>query len=132
MNSESRRKARALFALASCVALAHGCVRVDVYPSPRERGTEDAGPSSRDGSPVAPEAASDEACRQCVAGACDPEWKACQDDPDCLTCLYDPLGSRCQASEKRHDFRNCACATTTGLDVCPTLCPTPASTRLRR
>jgi hypothetical protein len=127
MNSDPRKMLLAAFVLAGMLASVHGCVQVDVYQGPREHGLADSGSPPSDARVVTSEASSDAACRQCVAGQCAPEWKDCQNDPDCLTCFDDPLGKRCQSSAKRHDFRNCACARTACLNACPGLCPTPAS-----
>jgi len=118
---------RVLGAFAWCAASVQGCVQVDVYPGPRRHGASDGGIAASDARVIAVEAATRQACEQCVAAQCAPEWATCQGDPDCLSCLSDPLGKSCQASLHRHDFRNCACATSTCFDACPSLCPTPAS-----
>ncbi len=125
---KGRRSLGAVVALSGVLLLSGGCVQVDTYPPPSRRSAEDAGTHPRDSGPATFDAASDRACRECVTARCGAEWTACEDDPDCLTCLVDPLGSRCQRSAKRHDFRNCACARTTCLASCSALCPTPAST----
>jgi hypothetical protein len=119
---------RGTFVLVASVASALGCVSVDVYPGPQGHGAADAGASAdASGHVSTPDGSSDAACTACAEAQCEAEWRACQGEPDCVACLQDPLGARCQGSAGHHDFRNCACAKDVCQAECPALCPTPAS-----
>jgi len=122
MDSEQTR--RFSFAVAVVLGLVLGCTQIDVYPGPRLHGAHDAGVSPTDAA-VSHDGSDRAGCEQCVATACEAEWQSCQGDADCLSCLDDPRSDACKRSLTRHDFRNCACARSTCLNACPTLCPVP-------
>jgi hypothetical protein len=109
--------AAALVALgAGCIALA--CIPVDTHPPPFRA---DGGAVDAHVDIVLPDGSSED-CIACLGAQCEPEWPACQDDPDCTSCLQEPLGEACARSPQRRPLRNCACVKPTCLDVCPTLC----------
>ena len=99
------------------VALA--CIPVDTYPPPPR---SDVGGLTDARSDITVPDGSSEACLSCLAMQCEPEWASCNDDPDCMACLTDPLGEACARSVNRRPLRNCGCVRPTCVDLCSTLC----------
>jgi hypothetical protein len=94
------------------------CISVDTYPPPLR---SDGGLTDARADVTVPDGSS-EACLSCLETHCEPEWASCNDDPDCMACLTDPLGEACARSVNRRPLRNCGCVQPTCVDSCPTLC----------
>ena len=116
--SFARRAAASGIVAFGAGVLAWACISVDTYPPPPR---SDGGLADARADITVPDGSS-EACLSCLAMQCEPELASCNDDPDCLACVTDPLGEACARSVNRRPLRNCGCVKPTCLDSCPTLC----------